>query len=200
MSKIREQVETPTSDLDAPAEGDLDAFVIFTQRSEDAPHIYAGWLDAADGEMALQFACEHYGQDEQCVHIWAAPRDFVGGLRVNREAQTETVPERDYQLFGQREAGDQHVSGPTVRATCAAEAIDLAPTVLPGAADMHNVWAIPCDELLGTTPGDVIWRHTDQSYRLARGYSKEVRAKWQRVREARALAEYERDDLKEAFE
>lgn len=200
MSKIREQFETHTCDLETPAEGDMGAYVIFTQRSESAPHIYAGWLDAADGDMALQFACEHYGQDEQCINIWAAPREYVGGLRINLDAQTEIVPEREYQLFGQAEAGDQHISGPTVRASCAAEAITLAPTVLPGAENMHNVWAIPTSELFSTPADEVIWRYTDQSYRLARGYSKAVRDKWQRIRSNPDLTEYERDDLKEVFE
>jgi hypothetical protein len=45
----------------------------------------------------------------------------------------------------------------------------------------------------------VIWRTTDQSYRLARGYSKDVREKWKQFRGDDDLTEYEKDDLKEAF-
>ena len=46
---------------------------------------------------------------------------------------------------------------------------------------------------------DLIWRHTDQTYRLARGYSKPVKDKWQKLRRAEDLKEYEKDDLKETF-
>jgi len=45
----------------------------------------------------------------------------------------------------------------------------------------------------------VIWRFSDQTYRMARGYSKDVREKWTKFRDEGALHEYEKDDLKEAF-
>ena len=67
MSNIRDNIPTPAGDLAFPAEGDLAPYVIFTQLKEGGPHIYAGWLDAADDAMALQFAKEHYGQDQVCV-------------------------------------------------------------------------------------------------------------------------------------
>ena len=55
------------------------------------------------------------------------------------------------------------------------------------------------DAIASTDADDLIWRYTDQTYRLARGYGKEVRDKWEKLREEKALEEYERDDLKETF-
>ena len=40
---------------------------------------------------------------------------------------------------------------------------------------------------------------TDQTYRLARGYAKAVREKWETLRTQRDLETYEKDDLKETF-
>jgi len=65
---------------------------------------------------------------------------------------------------------------------------------------MHNLWAIPSEAIAATDDTDLIWRHTDQSYRLARGYSRDVRTKWERVREEQALREYEKEELTEMFE
>ena len=58
---------------------------------------------------------------------------------------------------------------------------------------------MPCDAIAATDAGDVIWRYTDQSYRLARGYSKDVRKKWEKIRAERDLETYEKDDLEETF-
>ena len=69
-----------------------------------------------------------------------------------------------------------------------------------GSADAFlRVWVVPVDRIATTGDHELIWRYTDQTYRLARGYSKEVRAKWEKVRERNALAEYEKDDLQESF-
>jgi hypothetical protein len=64
---------------------------------------------------------------------------------------------------------------------------------------MHNVWAIPRAQLLSTGEDDLIWRYTDQSYRLARGYSREVRDKWKTIRAEQDLEAYEKEDLTETF-
>ncbi|MCP3905212.1 MAG: hypothetical protein GY715_16425 [Planctomycetes bacterium] len=200
MSKIREHVPERHDELDVPAEPDLTPYVIFTQLRADGPFVYAGWLDAPDEELALRFAREHYGQDQKCVAIWAVPQAFVGGIRVNEVAASERVAEREYQVFTQANAGDQHISSITVTAESAIDAIAEARKRVPGAAEMHNIWAIPCDVIAATREGDLIWRHTDQSYRLARGYSRDVRTKWERVREEQALREYEKEELTEMFE
>lgn len=199
MSKIRHHVPEKDSDIDFAPEGDLQPFVIFTQLKDGTPHIYAGWVDAPDATMALTLACEHYGQDQPCTNIWAIPRQFIAGMRLNIEASKEPVPQRAYQLFTQKEAGDQHISDVTVDATSAAEALEMAEDVIPDHDSYHNVWAVPVDEIHATKPGEMIWRNTDQGYRLARGYSKGVREKWEQLRDAKSLEDYEKDNLTEMF-
>lgn len=203
MSKVREQFERMGlgrgEELAFEQEGDLQPFVIFTQLKEGGPHVYAGWVDAADEQMALDFGCEHYGQDQACTNIWAIPRQFIAGMRMNLEAAKEAVPEREYILFTQKEAGDQHLEGPRVRATSAHEALQTAPEAIDNHAELHNVWAVPAEEIISTPPGAMIWRETDQTYRLARGYSKGVKEKWTQIRKRQDLETYEKDDLKETF-
>ncbi len=204
MSKRRQEVDTSITEaeLAIAAEGDLTGYVIFTQLKRDGPFIYAGWLDAPDPEMALLLAREHYGQDQKCEHIWAAPREYVGGLRENAGAAEQPVSSpREYQIFTQQNAGDQYISSVIITARSAAEAIANAKSSseLPDAASLHHIWAIPIAEIARTDDDDLIWRYTDQSYRLARGYSKDVRDKWEKLRAERDLSEYEKDDLKETF-
>lgn len=200
MSKVREQVAIPTGDLTFPSEGDLHGYVVFTQLKTDGPFIYAGWLDAPDAAMAVILAKEHYGQDQPCTAIWVAPREFVGGLRENADAAGEPVAApREYRIFTQGNAGDQHFSSITITASCAADAIAAAREQIEGAQSLHNLWAVPIDKITATGDGEMIWRETDQTYRLARGYSKDVREKWEKIRAERDLAEYEKDDLTETF-
>lgn len=202
MSKIRQQVDESVNatELSSSAEGDLTGYVIFTQLRSGGPYVYAGWLDAPDDEMALILAKEHYGRDQKCTAIWAAPRNFVGGLRENADAAREAAGEaRQYQIFTQQNAGDQYISSIEVAATSATEAIARAGTMIESASSLHHLWAIPCERLLRTDDADVIWRTTDQSYRLARGYSKDVREKWRQFRGDEDVSEYEKDDLKESF-
>src|SRR5688572_29704718 len=90
MSKIREQFQAPPDEpLHVEPTGDLKPYVIFTQLKANGPWIYAGWLEAADDAMALEFAKEHYGQDQECVNVMAIRREHVtssDGLYSAREA------------------------------------------------------------------------------------------------------------------
>lgn len=230
MSKVRQQVDDPRAndEIDSPATGDQCAFVVFTQLKKGGPYIYAGWLDAPDEQMAMTLAREHYGRDQVCTGLWLAPREYIGGLRENRDAEQQPVALlREYQIFTQQQAGDQHVSAQRVAARSAAEAIEefkgqrderatgqkiderdrargiplpsAPPPQPPSASSFHNIWAIPVEELSATEEGELVWRLTDQSYRLARGYSKSVREKWEKIRGAEKTDEYEREDLKETF-
>jgi phenylacetate-CoA oxygenase PaaH subunit len=115
-------------ELTTPAEGDAKPFEVFVQLQRGKPHTHAGTVDAVDAAMALQYAREHYGRDQPCVHIWVCPRDAIVGTNYDT---------------------------------------------------------------------DVIWRSTDQSYRLARGY--QVRKKWEQFRAKKDIEEYEKGDLKESF-
>lgn len=77
-SKIRERAASEASpELKAPAEGDLKPYEVFVQLERGKPHTHAGSVDAVDDEMALLFAREHYGRDQQCVQIWVAPRSAI---------------------------------------------------------------------------------------------------------------------------
>jgi 1,2-phenylacetyl-CoA epoxidase PaaB subunit len=200
MSKIREKFTTPpTSPLAASPTGDLKPYVIFTQLKEKGPYIYAGWLEAADDAMAIDFAKEHYGQDQECVNVLAIRRENItssDGLYSAREAGSAR-----FVIFTQKKAGDLWLSAPGSGELDAAKpqaAIEAARQSIKQATNAHAIWVVPSSEVL-STHGDLIWRHTDQSYRMARGYGREVRAKWIAFRDEKQLAEYERDDLQEAF-
>ncbi len=108
----------------------LKSYEVFVRAKQGGRHTHAGTLEAPNDEMAMQFAREHYGQDEPCVCMWVVERDAI------------------------READQEHT---------------------------------------------VIWRTTDQSYRLARGYSRDVRRKWEQFREAGTVDKYQSEDLKETF-
>jgi phenylacetate-CoA oxygenase PaaH subunit len=126
---LRDQLPLPNEgELKLPAESDARPYEVFVQLQRGKPHIHAGTVDAVDAAMALQFAREHYGRDQPCVHLWVVPRDAMLGT------------------------------------------------------DYDN---------------DIIWRSTDQSYRLARGY--QVHNKWLQFRGKKDLEKYEKEDLKEAF-
>ena len=63
---------------------------------------------------------------------------------------------------------------------------------------MLKVLAHP--DMRQTTADDmVIWRHHDMDYKLARGYSKVVRAKWTRIRDTKAYEQYQQEDIGEHF-
>jgi len=203
MSKIREQFQTPpAAPLTVSPTGDLKPYVIFTQLKAKGPYIYAGWLEAADDAMALAFAKEHYGQDQECVNIQAIAREHItssDGLYRASEANSATLEGRgSFQVFTQKKAGDLWISAGTVDTAKPQAAIDGARQSIKQAKDAHAIWVAPQDHII-STHGDLIWRHTDQSYRLARGYGREVRAKWIAFRDEKQLAEYEREDLQEAF-
>jgi 1,2-phenylacetyl-CoA epoxidase PaaB subunit len=202
VSKIREQFQTPPpAPLAVSPTGDLKPYVIFTQLKSNGPYIYAGWLEAADDDMAMAFAKEHYGQDQECVNIWAIDRVHVtssDGLYKAREAASGGGK---FEVFTQKRAGDLWLSAGEVSGANPQEAIEAARSAIKQAANAHTVWVVAKHGIISThgDPPELIWRHTDQSYRLARGYGREVRAKWIAFRDEKQLAEYEKDDLADAF-
>tara|TARA_Y100001970_G_C14072012_1_gene769968 strand:+ start:169 stop:561 length:393 start_codon:yes stop_codon:yes gene_type:complete len=130
MSELRSNIKKNDKPLPESMGEDMKSWVVFTQKKRGAPHIYAGWLNACDEEMALDFAREHYGQDEQCFNIWVIEKKHV----------------------------------------------------------------------IATHKDDLIWRLSDQNYRRASGYTKQVREKWASFRNEESLASYRKDDIKKAFE
>jgi 1,2-phenylacetyl-CoA epoxidase PaaB subunit len=198
MSKIREQFDRPPqTPLEVYPTGDLRPFVIFTQLKKGGPHIYAGWLEASDADMAMAFAKEHYGQDQECVGIWAIDRANLtssDGLYVARDNARG-----DFVILTQKKAGDLFLEAGRVEAASPAVAIEAARATNRMAQHAHCIWVVAHQHILKTAENELIWRFTDQSYRLARGYGREVRAKWVAFRDEKKLAEYEKDDLAEAF-
>jgi ring-1,2-phenylacetyl-CoA epoxidase subunit PaaB len=77
LSRIRANIPERRDDLRTPAEGDLRPYEVFVQVDHDKPHAYAGSVDAADDQMALMFAREHYGRDQACVQVWVVPRSAI---------------------------------------------------------------------------------------------------------------------------
>ena len=199
MSKLREQVELATGELETPPEEDLKGYVVFPQLKAGQPHLYAGYLDAADDDMALIFAREHYGQDQECVGLWVVPVESISGTDAAHPASHDVGAVEMYQVFIQSRRGAGHVSAEAVQARSPAEAIAGAQRIHSESSKYFTLWVAPQHLIAATRPGDLIWRFSDQTYRLARGYSKEVREKWTRFRDESDLKEYEKDDLKEAF-
>ena len=195
MSKLRQEVTEVDGDLATPPEGDLKAYVIFTQLKQDAPHVHAGWVDAADDAMALQFACEHYGQDQECVNIWAIGRSALAGTEKEYPTSRENGPTRVFEVFVQKRSGDQYRHAGSVEAPHSEAALEEAMKQHSG----DGIWVVSRDKIIATAEGDVIWRFTSQDYRMARGYSAAVREKWQKIRAEPDIEEYEKDDLKEMF-
>lgn len=227
MSKLREQFTAPPAEpLSVEPTGDLTPYVIFTQLRDNGPWIYAGWLEAVDDAMAMDFAKEHYGQDQKCVNVLAIAREYVtssdglyppsseGGGKgesgraaavcaSNPKNVTHTLfPSLEgrgsYIVFTQKNAGDLWLSAGTIDAAKPQAAIDAARQTIKQASNAHAIWVVASKHLI-STHGDLVWRHTDQSYRLAKGYGREVRAKWIAFRSEADLAQYEKDDLQDAF-
>jgi 1,2-phenylacetyl-CoA epoxidase PaaB subunit len=201
MSKIREQIETSITehDLEAPAERDLRAYVVFTQLKKDGPFIYAGWLDAPDDEIAKDYAKQHYGRDQQATAIWTVARENVIGTEPELSPRDDDSRSGAFQIFTQKVDGDSWISGETINANNPSEALETARSTVKNADQLHSIWGVPVDAIIRTADDELVWRYSDQSYRLARGYSKEVRDKWEQIRAEQDIEEYEKEDLKEAF-
>jgi ring-1,2-phenylacetyl-CoA epoxidase subunit PaaB len=120
MSRLREHLPVPQEgELTLPAEGDAKPYEVFVQLQRGKPHVHAGTVDAVDAPMALQFAREHFGQDQPCVHIWVVPREAVLGTdyekdviwrftdRTYRQARSYQVRKR-WEQFRSKQAVDKY--------------------------------------------------------------------------------------------
>ena len=191
LSPARSNPPEQTGDLSFPEVESFPIWEVFTQKKPTNEHVHAGSLSAPDASLAQQFAREHYGQDQVCVNLWVGKRsDFVSD-----EGETDT-----YEVFVQWETGDRHLHIGTVEASngkdakskCASEFLDDKPHA--------SIWAIAISNLTVIDGGDnLIWRTSDQTYRLASGYSRVVRKKWDAIRESKAVDAYQDEDLKETF-
>jgi hypothetical protein len=86
----------------------------------------------------------------------------------------------------------------TIDAATRKLAIDAARKTMKQAANAHAIWVADVTKLL-STHNVLIWRHTIKAIAWRSGYGRDVRAKWIAIRDEKQLAEYEKDDLQEAF-
>ncbi len=77
LSARRANLPEPAGEIATAAEADLKAYEVFVQIERGRPHAHAGSVDAADDAMALLFAREHYGRDQECVQVWVVPRSAI---------------------------------------------------------------------------------------------------------------------------
>ncbi len=202
MSKVREQQLTFGSELPDPTP-DTRHWVIYTCKRGGAPFKWAGYVDAPDVDLALQFAREHYGLDEACVGILTHEHeDAVDGEysleplghggAVGDDGQSWTV-------FTLERRGGNHQTAGTVHAPDAATAIDRARTTFAGDR-VRSIRVVPTCKIHETTAEELlIWRTHDMDYKLAKGYSKVVRAKWTKIRDQQAYEGYRQDDIEKHF-
>lgn len=205
MSKIRQRDFDFADELPPHADGVVRSYVAYTAKKDGAPHRYAGYLNAPDIDLAVEFACEHYGQDEVCTSIWVHDVDAITETPCAEETidaatgtdgeDADTDPE--WIAFTQKRRGDIHIETGSLRAPDAATALSRA--VARHGGGMVQVRVVPRDRIDTTEPDQLIWRTHDQTYRLARGYSKSVRAKWEAVRKTEDIDEYRKDDIESHF-
>ena len=205
MSKIRQRNFTFADELPPHADGVVRSYVVYTARKDDAPHRYAGYLNAPDIALAVSLASEHYGQDEACTGIWVHDVQEITETpcameKMNPQDTSDTTDcESDpaWVVFGQKRRGDIHVELASLRAADSESALSRA--VARHGGGMVQIRVVPHASIHATEPGQLIWRTHDQTYRMARGYSKSVRMKWEAVRKAEDIDEYRKDDIKDHF-
>ena len=191
MTSPRINPPKQTGDLSFPEVDSFPIWEVFTQKRPTKEHVHAGSLSAPDASLAQQFAREHYGQDQVCVSLWVGTRsDF---LAVDGGQDT-------YELFVQWESGDRHIHIGTVEASNGQDATSKCESQFLDDKPFFSVWSIGVSDLTVINEKDnLIWRTTDQTYRLASGYSRVVRKKWDAIREAAAVDAYQEEDLKDTF-
>jgi 1,2-phenylacetyl-CoA epoxidase PaaB subunit len=203
VSKLRDRFEQDFTvgegDMQHPEEGDLRGYVVFTRLRADKPWRYAGWLRAADDDEAVYYAREHYGRDQKVEDVLAIHESWIGGTDVPWPARDDdTGAERPFMVFTQKIAGDDYLAAEDISATGTAAALEAARG--RHAADGPSaIWVADVARVLRRGEDDPLWREFDQTYRLARGYTAEVKRKWTQFRDADSLASYQKDDLKKEF-
>lgn len=120
-----------------------------------------------------------------------------------RTGELATPPEPDekpYEVFVQLNRGQPHMHAGTVDATDDKMALEYARKHYGRDQECVHMWVVAREAMLGTDyENDLIWPLTDQDYRLARGYAKDVRRKWEAVRAKVEVDEYQKEDIREMF-
>ncbi|TWT43721.1 1,2-phenylacetyl-CoA epoxidase, subunit B [Phycisphaerae bacterium RAS1] len=119
-----------------------------------------------------------------------------------KASELESPAEGDlkaYEVFIQLERGKPHVHAGGLDAPDDEMALLFAREHYGRDQPCVQVWVVPRDAIRRTNyDEDVVFRLSDQSYRQAKGYL-DVRKKWETFRARKAVDEYQKDDLKEAF-
>jgi ring-1,2-phenylacetyl-CoA epoxidase subunit PaaB len=106
---------------------------------------------------------------------------------------------RPYEVFIQLKRADPHVHAGSLDAPDDEVALQFAREHYARDQQCVHIWVVPRSAIISTNyDEDLVWRLTDQSYRLARGYQ-DVRKKWERFRKKKDVDEYQKLDLKEGF-
>ena len=202
MSKIREKALSFTDDLPPPTP-DNRHWVIYTKKRSDTEYKWAGLVDAPDAILALQFAREHYGLDEVCVGILAHDKNDA----VDGEYAIGTLPAGDasgddgdeWVVFTLDRRGGDHRSAGTVHSPDAGTALQRARSA-HASSGICSLRVVQSSKVYETTAEELpIWRSHDMTYKLARGYSKEVRAKWTKFRDEKTYEQYRKGDIAKHF-
>lgn len=192
LSEARTNVPEITGDLESTEVDNFPVWEVFTQKKDGDVHLHAGSLSAPDASFAKQFAREHYGQDQECINMWVGLRESF----LSDEGCNES-----YEVFVQKDAGSRHEHVGCVEANNGKDARDQCKKQFIKGDAFYTIWACPLSALSKIESDiDMIWRETtDQSYRLAKGYSKVVRQKWDALRASKSVDKYQSEDLKETF-
>lgn len=120
-------------------------------------------------------------------------------LKVSGERELPAEADaRPYEVFIQLQRGKPHIHAGTVDAVDIEQALQYGREHYGRDQPCVHVWVCPREAMLATDyDKDVVFRLSDQSYRLARGY--QVRKKWEHFRAKKDVDEYEKGDLKEAY-
>lgn len=202
MSKRRDIMYDFDGDLPSGKPDDRH-WVVYTRKKRGGPARWAGYLDAVDVPLALQYAREHYGQDEACtgilIHEHEALRDSEYGIDAIAGGDAAGDDGDAWIVFSQRRRGAIHIEVGQVQAPDAETAIARARSAFADGrvSNLRVVRSMDCHE---TTPDELaIWRDHDMSYKLARGYSKDVRAKWALFRSRADDDTYASEDIKDHY-
>lgn len=202
MSKLRDHMPPLDSDLPEPIK-DGRHWVIYTSKRDGAPYRWAGYLDAPDRDLALQYAREHYGLDEACVgiicHEHHLATDGPYGLSPLQPTSASGDDGDTWTVFTLLRRGGIHQTAGTVQAPDANKAINRA-TASFADGRIHSIRVVRSSDIFTTTKEElIIWRTHDMTYKLAKGYSKLVREKWTQFRDEKTYEQYRKEDIANHF-
>ena len=191
-SKARSNLPETTGELSTGEVAPFPSWEVFTQKKLGDIHLHAGSLSAPDANFAQMFAREHYGQDQECISLWVGPREIFTASDGGQET---------YEIFVQWVAGGRNEHVGEVEAENGTDAKTKCVVQFIGDKEYFTIWSAPNSLLIKIDSAtDMIWRETtDQNYRLAKGYSRVVRQKWDAIRAGEAVDKYQEEDLKDTY-